>query len=61
MLRTLAIAFLVVFLLFLLGQDDLVNKGIEFTKQQARYTQEHGVEGLFNRLWCGEARCKEHK
>lgn len=59
MLRAIAIGFLIIFFLFFFGLGDLVDKGVEYTKEQAQYTQKHGVQGLFERLWCGEARCKK--
>lgn len=57
MIRSIVIAFLIVFFLFLIGQGNVVNKTIEYTKEQAEFTQKHGLKGMLEKLWCGDINC----
>lgn len=61
MIRAIVIAFVIVFFLFWIGEGQLVDRAVDFTKEQAEYTDKHGAKGLFEKIWCGTAGCLSEK
>ncbi|TFG94533.1 hypothetical protein E4H12_15000 [Candidatus Thorarchaeota archaeon] len=59
MLRAIAVVFVIVFFLYWIGEGNLVERAVNFTKEQAEYTDKHGAQGLFEKLWCGAGGCKK--
>lgn len=58
MLRAIAIAFIIMFFLYWIGEGNLVERAVNFTKEQAEYTDKHGAQGLFEKFWCGTEGCE---
>jgi len=59
MLRSLCVVFLIVFVLYACNQGQIVDDTIAYVKDQANYTQQHGVRGLIEKMWCGTMECPD--
>jgi hypothetical protein len=59
MLRSICIAVLIVFALELFNLRNVVDVPIAYVRERAKLTQNHGVKGLFNDIWCGDPKCSK--